>query len=164
MKLFNSSASGLLAVLLAAMPLAAAAGSKETDRQMVERGRYVIRIGGCNDCHTPGYLLNGGNVPEKDWLVGDRLGFRGGWGTSYPPNLRRYFAKTSEAEWLQAAHARDFRPPMPVPALRAMSKQDLRAVYRFVRSLGEAGADAPAHLPPEQQPTGPVVLFPMPQG
>lgn len=93
--------------------------------------------------------MNDGKVPEREWLVGDQLGYRGGWGTTYPPNLRRYFAKTSEAEWLQAAHQRAFRPPMPAPALRAMSEQDLRAVYRFVLSLG---------------PAGPEVLFPMPPG
>ena len=22
----------------------------------LERGRYLVEIGGCNDCHTPGYM------------------------------------------------------------------------------------------------------------
>ena len=37
------------------------------------RGRYLVEIGGCNDCHTPGYAMSGGKVPEKQWLVGDGL-------------------------------------------------------------------------------------------
>jgi hypothetical protein len=40
-----------------------------TDKE-TERGRYIIAISGCNDCHTPGFLLNGGKTPEKDWLTG----------------------------------------------------------------------------------------------
>ena len=29
----------------------------------IERGKYLIVVGGCNDCHTPGYLLEDGNSP-----------------------------------------------------------------------------------------------------
>jgi len=45
----------------------------------LERGRYIAQIAGCNDCHTPNYAQSGGRVPEKDWLIGDRLGWRGPW-------------------------------------------------------------------------------------
>jgi mono/diheme cytochrome c family protein len=160
MKLFNPGASGLLAMLLTTLPLAAAAGG--ADREMLARGRYVVLVGGCNDCHTPGYAMKDGQVPEKDWLIGDQLGWRGPWGTTYPANLRRYFTKTSEADWLQAARKGAFRPPMPAPSLRAMSDRDLRAVYRYVRSLGLAGSEVPAYLAPSAQPVGPAVLFPLP--
>lgn len=57
----------------------------------IERGRYLAKIGGCNDCHTPGYGLSGGQVPEAQWLVGDQLGWNGPWGTTYPSNLRLFF-------------------------------------------------------------------------
>src|SRR5689334_17413120 len=52
----------------------------------IERGRYVVEIGGCNDCHTSGYATNDGKAPEENRLKGDVLGFRGGWGTTYPTN------------------------------------------------------------------------------
>lgn len=164
MRLFHTAAAPLLGAILTTLPFAAGAGSKDADQKVIERGRYMVLVGGCNDCHTPGYAMNDGKIPEKDWLVGDQLGYRGGWGTTYPTNLRRYFARTSEAEWLHAAHKGVFRPPMPGPALRAMSDKDLRAVYRFVRSLGPAGPEVPAYQSPETQPAGPVVLFPMPPG
>jgi hypothetical protein len=39
-----------------------------------DRGRYLITIAGCNDCHTAGYADAAGKIPEKDWLTGDRIG------------------------------------------------------------------------------------------
>jgi hypothetical protein len=134
----------------------------KADARSIERGRYIARIGGCNDCHTPGYAASGGKVPEKDWLVGDQLGWRGGWGTTYPANLRLYMQTVSEDEWVKAAKTKELRPPMPWFALRDMTEQDLRAFYRFTRSLGPAGQPAPAYVPPGQEPKGPYVQFPAP--
>ena len=53
----------------------------------VERGRYLVQVGGCNDCHTVGYLESGGTVPEPQWLTGGRVGYKGPWGITYAPNL-----------------------------------------------------------------------------
>lgn len=146
---------------MVAMPPAAQADAA-ADRKLVERGRYVIKIAGCNDCHTPGYAMTDGKVPEKEWLTGDQLGWRGPWGTTYPPNLRRTMARLSESEWLALAHNASFRPPMPSVSLRNMSDADLRAVYRYVRALGPGGGEVPAYVPPEGTPAGPVVMFPAP--
>lgn len=132
------------------------------DGGSIERGRYIARIAGCNDCHTPGYPESGGKVPEKDWLVGSSLGWRGPWGTTYASNLRLYMQQRTEEEWVATAHHSQFRPPMPWFALRDMSEQDLRALYRFVRHLGPAGAAVPSFVPPDKVPQGPVVEFPHP--
>jgi mono/diheme cytochrome c family protein len=151
-----AAAAGFLTAL-GAMPNAHAA-----DDASIARGRYIAKIAGCNDCHTPGYAMTGGQVPEKDWLVGDHLGWKGAWGTTYPANLRLALAKVSEDEWVRTAKTKPLRPPMPWFALRDMNETDLRAFYRFVRSLGEAGAPVPAYVPPDQSPKGPVVTFPEP--
>ena len=140
----------------------AAVKARPSDAQLVERGRYLARIAGCNDCHTPGYAQSGGNVPEKDWLVGDRLGWHGPWGTTYPANLRLYMQKLTEEQWIKVAQTVQMRPPMPWFALRDMTQADLRALYRFIRHLGPAGEAAPTYLPPDQTPKGPVVSFPQP--
>jgi len=145
--------------VLALTALPAFAQEKKADPQ-VNRGRYLIQIGGCNDCHTPNYPMSGGTVPEKDWLVGDHVGWKGGWGTTYPANLRIRLAGMSEDEWVKYARNLQSRPPMPWFALRDMSEQDLRAFHRFVRSLGPAGEPAPAYVPPGETPKGPFVLFP----
>jgi mono/diheme cytochrome c family protein len=126
----------------------------------IERGRYIARIAGCNDCHTPGYSQSGGATPESRWLTGDRLGWKGPWGTTYPANVRIAIAKMSEQEWVQFARTAKLRPPMPWFALRDMATDDLLALHRFVRQLGPVGEPAPAYLPPSQAPQGPVISFP----
>jgi hypothetical protein len=89
---------------------APAAKSAVTTRR-IERGKYLVTIGGCNDCHTP--LKMGPNGPEPDmtrmlsghpesmklppppapsgpWIASfaaTMTAFAGPWGTSYAPNL-----------------------------------------------------------------------------
>jgi len=152
-------ASIVLALAASALARLVVAG----DGGSIERGRYIARIAGCNDCHTPGYPESGGKVPERDWLVGSSLGWRGPWGTTYASNLRLYMQQKTEAQWVATAHTSQFRPPMPWFALRDMSEQDLRALYRFVRHLGPAGAAAPSFVPPDKVPQGPAVEFPRPR-
>lgn len=123
--------------------------SHAADQRMLERGRYLLRVGGCNDCHTPGYAESGGQTPVDQWLTGSPVGFQGPWGTTYPTNLRLGVQAMSEAQWL--IHARSaMRPPMPTPSLAAMSDRDLRAIYRFIHGLGAAGVPAPDPAPPGQ--------------
>ena len=125
----------------------------------VQRGRYLTQIGGCNDCHTPGYIANNGKVDEKLWLTGDRLGWRGAWGTTYPANLRLSAQMYTEDAWLARARS-ELRPPMPWFNLRAMTDRDVRAIYRYLKYLGPAGEPAPAWLPPDKEPAPPFVQFP----
>lgn len=126
----------------------------------VQRGRYVVSIAGCNDCHTPGFAPKNGAVPESEWLTGDALGWRGPWGTTYATNLRLAFQEMTEDQWVAKAKKLTTRPPMPWFNVQRMSETDLRAVYRFVRHLGPAGKPAPAYVPPERKPQGPYVQFP----
>src|SRR4051812_45749301 len=123
----------------AAEPAVKKPGAPRSGDATVERGRYIAKVAGCNDCHTPGYAMTGGQVPEKNWLVGDGLGWQGPWGTTYPANLRLVLSGMTEDEWVRTAKNLRTRPPMPWFALRDMSEADLRAFHRYVRSLGAAG-------------------------
>lgn len=158
-KVLNAS---VLIATAAATHYSLAAAGDTSHEKTVERGRYLVKISGCNDCHTPGYAQAGGNIPEKQWLTGSPLGWRGPWGTTYATNLRLYMQSVSEEQWLKTAHSTQYRPPMPWFTLRDMSTQDLQAIYRFTRHLGPAGAVAPAYVPPNQTPNGPFVSFPQP--
>jgi mono/diheme cytochrome c family protein len=152
---------GAAALAAAAVATSAAAeSSRMSDAQAIERGRYIAKTSGCNDCHTAGYAVSGGKVPEKDWLAGDALGWRGDWGTTYPANLRTYMQTMTETQWVKTAKTLTTRPPMPWFSLHDMTEQDLRAFYRFVRHLGPAGQPAPAYVPPGQTPKGPFIQFP----
>jgi mono/diheme cytochrome c family protein len=137
----------LVALILATLsPLASAKG--EHDASTIARGRYVVSISGCNDCHTAGYASGGAKTPESDWLQGDTLGYSGPWGTTYPGNLRLRLADMDLATWKAFARTAKLRPPMPYWALNQMTDDDLEAIWAFTRSLGKAGVPAPAALPP----------------
>jgi mono/diheme cytochrome c family protein len=146
-------AAALLLPLIEAPPASAGAPSSDLDR-----GRFLVKIGGCNDCHTPGYAEAAGKIPEADWLTGAPVGFQGPWGTSYPGNLRLDLAKWSEEEWLVQARARRM-PPMPWFGLAELGDDDLRAIYRFVHSLGAAGQPAPTYVAPGGVVHTPYIVF-----
>lgn len=128
------------------------------DQAAVERGRYLVQIGGCNDCHTVGYAEKAGAVPVNEWLTGAPLGFKGPWGTSYAANLRLTVDGLTEDQWVTFARV-PRRPPMPWFNLRDMSDQDLRAMYQFIRDLGPKGERAPAAAAPGVIVSTPVIVF-----
>jgi mono/diheme cytochrome c family protein len=154
----------ILAAGLALASATATAGNRDSsaDAALIEHGRYVTKIAGCNDCHTAGFAPSGGKVPEAQWLTGDRVGFAGPWGTTYPSNLRLKIGAMDLATWKTFARSLTTRPPMPYWAVNAMSDRDLEALWAYVHSLGLAGELAPPALPPGVEPAGPVVRFPAP--
>ena len=150
-------------ILLIAIAMGVGIGSAQAaqdadDASSIERGRYLVTIGGCNDCHTAGYAERGGQVPESEWLTGVPVGFRGPWGTSYPSNLRLVATRMSEAQFLARARS-NLLPPMPWFNLVAMSDEDLKSVYRFIASLGPAGVDQPPYVAPGALPETPFIEF-----
>jgi mono/diheme cytochrome c family protein len=145
-----------ITILATTIPLATLAAEADP---MVARGRYLVQIAGCNDCHTPDYMFAAGAVDEGLWLTGSPLGWNGPWGTTYPPNLRLTVQAMTEDQWVVFAPAPK-RPPMPWFALRDMSQEDVRAIYRYLKHLGPAGQLAPAALPPGVDPKAPVFRAP----
>src|SRR5260370_33369912 len=81
----------LTGAVVAALPLWAnlADAAQLASATELARGKYLVVIGGCNDCHTPGYAPTHGQGPEKGWLIRDRLGSRGPRGSTYTATLRR---------------------------------------------------------------------------
>lgn len=135
-----------------------------TDAELLAQGEYMVKMGGCNDCHTPGYMDKAGEVPKEEWLTGNMMGFSGPWGTTYPANLRLKAAEMDEAAWLKYTGELHTRPMMPDFSLRAMKEDDRRAIYRFLKSLGTAGQPAPAFLPPGEKPSPPYIELVVPPG
>ena len=67
-------------VLLAVMALSNASQAQPN------RGRYLVQLGGCGDCHTPGYFL--GKPDDSRILGGSDVGFGiQGVGIFVGPNL-----------------------------------------------------------------------------
>ncbi len=132
--------------------------SAQPDAASIARGRYLVATSGCNDCHTAGYAETGGKIAPSDWLLGTPVGFRGPWGVSYPANLRLTVQSVTEEEWLKFARVERL-PPMPWFSLRDMNDEDLRSVYRFIRSLGPKGERMPAALSPKANVATPYIEF-----
>ena len=68
-------------------------------------GGYIVRTSGCNDCHTPNFMAMGEKVPESQWLVGNPIGFRGPWGTTYPQNLRRFVQPFTAEQFVEVVRS-----------------------------------------------------------
>ena len=148
------------AVQPAEKPAKGADAAKPTPAQ-ISRGRYLLIVGNCNDCHTAGFAPSEGKVPEKDWLLGDgKLGLRGPWGTTYATNLRLSLSKMTEDQWVKYARTLKTRPPMPWFNLNQWTPTDLRAFYQYVRQLGPAGTAVTAALPPDKEPPMPYIQWP----
>lgn len=145
---------------LAAPAPASHPASDEAD--LIARGEYLIRTTGCNDCHTERYAEQQGNVDKAQWLTGSVVGYSGPWGTTYAANLRLRLNEMDEAQWLDYSGSLRTRPIMPDFSLRAMTVEDRRAMYRFIRSLGPAGQPAPVALPPGQKPPAPYFELVLP--
>jgi mono/diheme cytochrome c family protein len=150
-------------ITIAAIALLAAAGSGiaaspasgASGPPSIARGKYLVTIGACNDCHSPGWRESDGTLPVGKWLVGSSTGLREAWGTAYPANLRVLFTRIDEAQWLFAVRTRGGR--MQWHDLRVLTTDDQRSIYRFVRSLGPKGGLTPDEVPPDREPTTPYI-------
>ena len=141
--------------LVVGLSVAAQAEVRPQAAADISRGRYLVAYGDCNSCHTQGWLESDGTIPVTRWLTGTAIGFRGPWGTAYPANVRARFQQITEEQWLFMIKTRGGHPPMKWTNLRVLSADDQRAIYRFVRSLGAAGAPEPNDVPPGQTPKTP---------
>ena len=127
---------------------------------MEKAGEYLTLVGSCNDCHTQGWSESKGKVAPADRFAGLNVGFRGEWGTVYGKNLRTIVQRQSEVHWVQVlktADGGDGKPPMPWWNTANMSDRDLRAMYRYIKSLGPKPNGVPRSLRPGVEPTGPYV-------
>ncbi len=122
---------------------------------LLARGRYLVVIGACNDCHTPMWRDSDGNVALSSWMIGSQIGLRQAWGTEYPINVRQWFHEITEDQWLFSVRTRGGR--MQWHDLRHLTLDDQRAIYRFVRSIGPSSARVPEDVPASREPRTPYI-------
>lgn len=147
------------ALAIGAMPTTGLA----SDEVSVERGRLVSIIGGCHDCHTEGYSESEGKVDPAKALKGHSVGWQGPWGTTYATNLRLRVEDLSEDGFANYMKALRGSPPMPWYNVRAMPDSDLRSLYRYLKSLGDPGEQAPTMVPAGEEPRTPFIVLAPPR-
>ncbi|MBI2409128.1 MAG: cytochrome C [Gemmatimonadetes bacterium] len=158
--------SGSLAVLTLAAGVAATSATA-TPRTQDEKpfvqassdvaaGEYLMTVASCHDCHTAGWVEKKGQVAKEDQLSGNPVGFYGPWGTTYGKNLRQVADRHSEDEWVDILRTADHGQgalPMPWHDASKFSDKDLRALYRYAKSLGPKAVRLPRNTKPGIKPT-----------
>jgi mono/diheme cytochrome c family protein len=124
--------------------LCGSAASAHADEAQVARGKYLVILGGCSDCHTPGGML--GDPDMKRYLGGSDVGFSiPGEGVFVGQNLTPD-KETGLGSWtneqIVAALRTGKRPDgtalsgvMPWPAYAHLTDDDALAIAAFLKSL-----------------------------
>jgi mono/diheme cytochrome c family protein len=150
----------MLAVL-AAMLATAIVSAHAADPQ-VERGKYLVQIGGCTDCHTPGHFF--GHPDMARYLGGSDVGFAvPGLGVFLGPNLTPD-KETGLGKWTaqqivtaittgERPDGRTLAPSMPWRGLAALTKPDALAIAAYLKSLPPISNKVPGPFGPDEQTT-----------
>jgi len=145
----------------AVMVLASLAGANAADPPAA-RGKYLVNLGGCLDCHTPGYFL--GKPDMARYLGGSEVGFEiPELGVFYAPNLTPD-KETGLGSWTDAQIAtalttgvrpdgRILAPIMPWRAFAGLTKEDVGAMIAFLRTLPPVQNKVPGPFGPKDKPT-----------
>lgn len=119
-------------------------------------GAYLTVVASCHDCHTAGWVDKKGNIPEADRMAGNPVGYYGPWGTVYAKNLRQVADRQDEDHWvhvMRTADGGEGKLPMPWHDAEKFSEKDLRAMYRYIKSLGPKPFRIPRGTKPGVLPT-----------
>jgi cytochrome c553 len=134
-----------------------------TGSTVVERGKYLVGITGCHDCHSPKVT---GMTPDLDRALSGRpattklpsamegevhasldlTAWTGPWGQTVASNLTPDPAtgigtRYTEASFLQTMrtgkkpNGTAIQPPMPSEVYQHMTDEDLKAIYAYLKTL-----------------------------
>jgi mono/diheme cytochrome c family protein len=126
-----------------------------------ERGHYLVTIGGCNDCHTPGYFL--GKPDEGRFLGGSDVGFNipnlGSFvGPNLTPDKETGLGNWSTDEIVTAIQTgvipggRILAPVMPWHAFAHLTTSDAYAIARYLQGLPPVKHQVPGPFGPAENP------------
>jgi mono/diheme cytochrome c family protein len=138
----------------------------------IERGKYLVTLGGCNDCHTPGYFL--GKPDMARYLGGSEVGFEiPNQGVFYGPNLTPD-SETGLGKWSvqeivtamttgQRPDGRALAPVMPWHAYAHLTREDSTAIAAYLKSLPPVKNKTPGPFGPAEKPTSFVMKIVPPE-
>jgi hypothetical protein len=178
--------SGLLAFGLLYLAVGCKSEPVRDAQASVDRGRYLVSVMACDDCHSPKAFLNGVPVPDmkrrlsghpadspvpgiprgalgpESWaFLGNAhmTAWAGPWGISFAANLTPHkegLGLWSEQQFVDSLKTgthlgvgRPVLPPMPWPAYRNLSDEDLKAIFAFLKTLPPVPNVVPQPISPE---------------
>jgi mono/diheme cytochrome c family protein len=137
-----------------------AASAHAADPQ-VERGKYLVQLGGCNDCHTQGHFTGAPDMTR--FLGGSNVGFAiPGMGVFVGPNLTPD-RETGLGKWsaqqivtaLTTGERPDKRmlaPVMPWRDFANLTKPDALAIAAYLKSIPPVSNKVPGPFGPTDKP------------
>ena len=157
--IYVSAAAAVAAVLAVSTP----AYAQQANNAQVERGRYLVRITGCHDCHSPKVQ---GMTPNLDLALSGRpastqlptetktevhaspdlTAWTGPWGYSIAANLTPDAATGLGTRYTEASFITTMRtgkkpngtpvmPPMPSDVYQNMTDDDLKAIFAYLKTI-----------------------------
>jgi mono/diheme cytochrome c family protein len=152
------------ATVAAVLSISAPAGAQQSgSNAAVERGRYLVRITGCHDCHSPKVQ---GMTPNLDLALSGRpsttqlptetktevhaspdlTAWTGPWGFSVASNLTPEPTTGIGTRYNEAGFIATMRtgkkpngtpimPPMPSDVYQNMTDDDLKAIFAYLRTV-----------------------------
>jgi cytochrome c553 len=167
----------IVSVIVLSVSEAAAQAPKGPGTTPVQRGRYLVDITGCHDCHTPKKDAQG-HIDETRLLSGrpsttsmpsamageihtalDLTAWTGPWGATNSSNLTPD-AKTGlpARKYTEASFIAMFRtgkkpsgvavlPPMPYEMYANMTDNDLKAIWAYLQSIKPIANQVPPNAP-----------------
>lgn len=136
--------------------------SANAAQTQVQRGKYLVSILPCTDCHTPGTFL--GHPDMQRYLGGSEVGFEvPGLGVFYGPNLTPD-DETGLGKWTKEQIAtaittgkrpdgRILAPPMPVESFKNLTQSDALAIAAYLKTLPAIKNNVPGPFGPNEKPT-----------
>lgn len=146
------------------------------EKEPVLRGKKLVEVVGCHDCHTPKVfsgeetsldnerLLSGhppeSNPPnidpqkisEENWLVTNNhfTAFASNWGISFAPNLTPD-NETGIGTWTEDMFVANMtsgkhRPPMPVFTITGLEEEDLKIIFNYLKTITPIKNEVPKHI------------------
>ena len=130
------------------------------DEAQVGRGKYLVTIGGCNDCHTPGYFF--GKPDMSRFLGGSDVGFEipglGVFvGSNITPDEETGIGSWTQEEIVAAIQTgmrpdgRQLAPIMPWHAFANLTEDDATAIAAFLQSLKPVSNKVPGPFGPGEK-------------
>ena len=154
---------GKVAIFAAALTASGgAAATPACAQSQIERGKYLVTLAGCGDCHTPGYFR--GKPDAEHPLSGSDVGFAiPGLGVFVGRNLTPDKG-TGLGGWTddqiviaittgQRPDGRELAPIMPSRAYAYMAPDDLHAIIAYLRALPPTKHVAPGPFAPDETPS-----------
>jgi mono/diheme cytochrome c family protein len=149
-------------LILAGVSVAISPRSAGAADSQVTRGKYLVSINGCTDCHTPGHFL--GKEDATKYLGGSDVGFGiPGLGVFVGPNLTPDKA-TGLGNWTTAQivaalttgktpEGRILAPSMPWREYANLTAADAQAIAAYLKSLPPVQHQVAGPFGPTQAPT-----------